>query len=135
MLYAPLHNNYSICTNNTGYSITETSQRPFLSWQTWDLLRVMFFGFKDFCADFLERHPGYTIHPIRLNGSAIESFFSQLKHTTSNQLSSTNYATARAAILTRGSIQGKTCRTDYRKCPLHIRKHPLLKTEYNRKHS
>ena len=93
----------------------------------------MYYGFKEFCADFLVRHPGYSIYPIRLNGSAIESFFSQLKHATSNQLSSTNYATARAAILTRGSIQDKAHRDNYRRCPLHIRQHPLLKSEYNRK--
>ena len=117
----------------TGYCITETACRPFLSWQTWDLLRVMYYGFREFCTDFLNRHPGYTIYPIRLNGSAIESFFSQLKHATSNQLSSSNYATARAAILTRGSIQDKARHHDYRNCPLHIRKHPLLKTDYGKK--
>ena len=73
----------------TGYSITKTADRPFLSWQTWDLLHVMYYGFKQFCVDFLDHHPGYTVYPIRLNGSAIESFFSQLHR--SNQLSSTNY--------------------------------------------
>ena len=93
----------------------------------------MYYGFKDFCLDFLNRHPGYTIYPIRLNGSAIESFFSQLKHATSNLLSSTNYATARAAILTRGSVRDKAHRDDYRNCPLHIRKHDLLKSKYNKK--
>ncbi len=63
-----------------GYSITETASRPFLSWQTWDLLRVMVYGFRGFCEDFLRRNPGYTIYPVRLNGSAIETFFSQLKY-------------------------------------------------------
>ena len=41
------------CLYNPGYSITQISHRPFLSWQTWDLLRVMYYGFKDFCVDFL----------------------------------------------------------------------------------
>ena len=36
----------------TGYSITQTNERPFLSWQTWDLLRIMYYGFKDFAATF-----------------------------------------------------------------------------------
>ena len=116
-----------------GYSITETTQRPFLAWQTWDLLRIMYYGFRDFSESFLARHPGYTIFPIRLNGSAIETFFSQLKHTTSGQLSSANYSAARAAILTRGSVTQKKKSDTYRSSQLHIRSHPLQKTKYSRK--
>ena len=94
----------------------------------------MYYGFKGFCKAFLAKHPGYTVYPIRLNGSAIETFFSQLKYTTSGQLSSTNYATARAAILTRGSVAHKKRRPDtYRSTQLYIRKHPLKKTQYHRK--
>ena len=116
-----------------GYTITTTTGRPFLSWHTWDLLRVMYYGFRGFCEEFLRKHPGYTIYPIRFNGSAIESFFSQLKYTTSGHLSGTNYATARAAVLTRGSVKGKGKKTDYRKVPLYIRKHNLAKKHYHRK--
>lgn len=82
----------------------------------------MYYGFRGFCEEFLQKHPGYTIYPIRFNGSAVESFFSQLKYTTSGHLSWTNYATARAAILTRGSVKGKRKNTDYRKVPLYIKK-------------
>ena len=64
---------------------------------------------KGFCEDFLTCHPGYT---IRLSGSAIESF---LKHNTSGHLSGVNYAPARAAILTRGSVQGRKRNVDYRR--------------------
>ena len=92
---------------HVGYSITTTTRRPFLSWQTWDLLRVMYHGFRGFCSEYLQKHPGYTIHPIRFNGSAVETFFSQLKFTTSGHLSGTNYATARSSVLTRGSVKGK----------------------------
>ncbi len=115
----------------TGYEVTSTSERPFVSWQTWDLLKIMVYGFSGFCKNFLERHPGYTIYPIRLNGSAIETFFSQLKHVTSGHLSSVNYATARAAVLTRGSIKGRV-RGEYRNAPLAIRQHPLQRTRYSR---
>lgn len=117
----------------SGYTVTTTTGRPFLSWQTWDLLRVMYYGFHGFCEEFLQKHPGYTIYPIRFNGSAIESFFSQLKYTTSGHLSGTNYATARAAVLTCGSVKGKRKNTDYRKVPLYIRKHNLAKKHYHRK--
>lgn len=116
-----------------GYTITTTSKRLFLSWQTWDLLRVMYYGFRNFCEEFLNKHPGYTIYPIRFNGSAIETFFSQLKFATSGHLSATNYATARAAVLTRGSVKGKHKHTDYRHIPLHIRKHNLTKKQYKHK--
>ena len=112
-----------------GYTITKTSSRPFLSWQTWDLLRLMYYGFKGFCEDFLTRNPGYVIFPIRLNGSAIKSFFSRLKHTTSGHLSGDNYANARASVLTRGSTEAKHSH-DYRDVPLCIRKHSLQKTKY-----
>lgn len=33
----------------TGYTITMTSKRLFLAWQTWDLLRIMYYGFTGFC--------------------------------------------------------------------------------------
>lgn len=79
------------------------------------------------CEDFTTTNPGYSIYPIRVNGSAVETFFSQIKHTTSGNLSSTNYATARAAVITKGSIHGKMRRHhgDYRNVPLYIREHAL----------
>lgn len=121
-----------ICSHSTGYSITEQTGKRFLSWQTWDLMRLMFYGFKNFCADFTTAHPGYTIYPVRLNGSAVETFFSQVKHATSGHLSSVNYASARAAVLTRGSIHGKQRRHrgDYRDAPLFIRQHALKRRPY-----
>ena len=116
-----------------GYTIATTTRRPFLSWQTWDLLRVMYYGFQGFCAEFLQKHPGYTIYPIHFNGSATETFFSQLKFATSGHLSGTNYATARSSVLTRGSAKGKRKCTDYRKVPLYRRQHNLAKKLYQRK--
>ena len=53
---------------------------------------------------FTSKYPDYA---VRLNGSAVETLFSQLKHATSGQLSGANYSTARAAILTRGSVSAK----------------------------
>ena len=89
----------------TGYKITTTSEKEFLSWQTRDLLRLMYYGFKNLCADFVSAHPGYTVYPVRLNGSAVETFFSQVKHATSGQLSSINYATARQAEVSPWRLQ------------------------------
>ena len=80
-----------------GYRITEQSGKQFLAWQTWDLMWLMFYGFKNFGKEFIAIHPGYTIYPVRLNWNAVETFFSQVKHATSGHLSAVNYASARAA--------------------------------------
>ena len=111
----------------SGYKITDQTGKLFLSWQTWDLLKLMFYDFKSLCDDFTTTNPGYSIYPIRVNGSVVETLFSQIKHTTSGNLSSSNYATARAAIITKGSIHGKIRRHhgDYRNVSLYIREHAL----------
>ncbi len=115
---------------HAGYDFTntgaETTKRMFLAWQTWDLLRLMCYGFTGFTSEFLQKHPGYTIYPIRLNGSAVETVFSQLKYATGGNLMSTNYASARSSILLRGSVSGKS-KDDYRNAPLFVRKHSLKK--------
>ena len=102
-------------------------------WQTWDLLRLMYYGFKNLCADFTSAHPGYTIYPVCLNGGAVETFFSQVKHATSGQLSLLNYAIVRGAVITRGSVHDKLRhhRGDYRNAPLFIWKHDLKRKPYN----
>ena len=53
-------------------------------------LGLLYYGFKNLCADFTSAHPGYTIYLVRLNGSAIETFFSQVKHATTGQLVRSN---------------------------------------------
>lgn len=106
-----------------GYKITEQTDKLFLSWQTWDLMKLMYYGFKGMVEDFTTAHPGYTVHPVRVNGSAVETFFSQVKFLTSGHLSATNYGVARASVITKGSIHGKIRRHrgDYRNVPLFIR--------------
>ena len=46
----------------------------------------MWFGFKGLTRELLSDHPGYYINPRRLNGSAVETLFGQLKHTTGRNL-------------------------------------------------
>ena len=48
--------------------------------QTYDLLRLCVYSFQHFCEYYLARHPGYYVTPLKLNGSAIESLFSQIKY-------------------------------------------------------
>ena len=86
--------------------------------QTWDLLRITVYGFKGLIEDFSADHPGYYINPRWLNGSAIKTLFAQLKHTTGGHLSATNYATAKATLLTKSQAKG---RDEYRSAELYLR--------------
>ena len=115
---------------DTSFSATSTKQTSFLSWQTWDLLRIMTFGFVGFCEDYVARHPGYYIAPVRVSGSAVETLFSQLKHAAGGRLSAVNYPTARATLSTQRSLHpvhasGKDYRDavlDYESVPLRRKK-------------
>ena len=112
-----------LLSQQEGYNPGDSQQKLFLAWQTWDLLRIMVFGFSKFCDDFFEKYDGkFFIIPKRLNGSAIETLFSQFKHLTGGKLSSTNYATARAAYLMKVDIHGRhSGETDYRNVDLYLR--------------
>lgn len=113
---------YCIICLYIGCSITQTTGRKFLSWKRWDLMKLMYWGFKDFITLFLKNHEGYVIYPVRLNGSAIETVFSQLKGITHGHLSARNYSSAVATLVTRGSIQNRKKRIQYRNAPLYFRK-------------
>ena len=105
---------------------TATQQKKFLSWQTWDLLRIVRFGLVSFCEDFLSRHPGHYIVPVRVSGSAVETLFAQMKHASGGRLSATNYMTSRASVLTQRSVH--TCHSsgkDYRDAALDLSDMPL----------
>lgn len=68
--------------------------------QTWDLLRLMVYGFLDFCTWFITAYPDYFVSPLRINGSAIESIFSVLKFTAGGNLSASNYGSFRGRVIT-----------------------------------
>ena len=100
----------------------------FIPLQTWDLLRLMFQGFIGLCEHFLAEHPGYFITPVRINGSAIESYFSQLKYAARGQLSAINYETAQAAVETSKAASTKRPHeADYRDARVDI--HPAQLTK------
>ncbi len=110
-----------------GYNAKDSKQKCFLSWQTWDLQRMLVYGFKELCADFINKYGDtFYLTPKRLNGSAIETLFSQFKDSAGGTLSSSNYATARASYLMRVSIHGKHHgEADYRNVPLYLRQMDL----------
>ena len=125
-----IRNGFKFFTNwydaleNPNFHPVSSTERRFLAWQTMDLLRVMVFGFLLFCEDFFRRHPGYYLVPLKWNGSAVETLFSNLKRIAGGKLDSTNYATAREAYLaqrdTHGHRASKAAR-GYRDVPLYTR--------------
>lgn len=85
----------------------------------------MWFGFKGLVYDFISSNPGYHINPRRVNGSAVETIFGQLKHTTGGNLTAANYETAKATLLTKTeSSKGKDT---YRSQTLYLQKSDLMK--------
>ena len=110
---------------------TNSLERRFLAWQTWDLLRICLYGFRAFCDDFLTRHGDmYYVTPLKWNGSAVETLFSQFKSITGGKLDSTNYATARKMFLARRDALGhrpSAAVAGYRNVPLYVAQTPLAR--------
>ena len=69
----------------------------------------------------LELHPGFFVSPLRANGSAIETIFSQLKHGSRGTLTAVSYGPARAQLLTRRTVHGPHTRDEYRDAPVYIK--------------
>ena len=103
--------------------------KHFLS-QPWDLLRVIYSGFIGLCTSFLAEDPNFNI-PVGVNGSALESYFSQLKFSAGGQLSSYNYAIAQASVETTKAAAIKRPReTNYCDAGLDIHPVQLKKQKY-----
>ena len=98
----------------------------------WDLLRIDVQGFTEFCHDFLSRHDGYFVSPLRLSGSAIESIFGQFKYNAGGKLDAANYRIARAAFLTKQASEGHHSGKGYRDMPLYVQSVPLEKKKYRK---
>ena len=85
---------------------------------------MMFHGFVGLCSYFLSKHSqnGYYTVPVRVNGSAIESYFSRLKFSAHGQLSAINYPTAQAAVQMAKSVSiGRPQEVDYREAKIDIK--------------
>lgn len=112
------------------FSSTKSTQRLFLSWQTWDLLRIDVFGFKALCNDFIKQFPGYFISPLRISGSAVESLFSQFKYSASGKLDAANYQTAQASFLVRQAVQDHHSGIGYRDDSLNVHSEAPRRKQY-----
>ena len=89
--------------------------------QTWDLLRLMYYGFKGLCRTFTGQHDQQYVVPVRINGSAIESLFSRFKYDAGGNLSATNYESAISRFLTADAVsEAKKEESTYRKDKLSV---------------
>jgi len=43
------------------YDAVDNQSKQFLARQTWDLLQIMWYGFKEFATDLTTRHPGFYV--------------------------------------------------------------------------
>ena len=93
--------------------------------QTWDLMRLSYYGFIGFSKQFIAEHPGYYVTPLRVNGSAIETLFSQLKQGSGGTLTASSYSSARSKLLTKRAVHGPHVKDSYRDAPLYIRETEL----------
>ena len=96
----------------------------FLS-QTWDLLRIVVYGFLAFCEWFFTNvspDGKYFISPLRINGSALESIFSVLKHTSGGNLSALNYGPSLGRFIYRKGqvVVNQNSETGYRDITLNL---------------
>ena len=77
----------------------------------------------------MERHPQpYFITPLKWNGSAVETLFSQFKSITNGKLDGTNYAVARKMFLARRDVLGhkpSAAVAGYRNVPLYVTQTPV----------
>ena len=97
-------------------------------------MRLCWYGFKGYSEEFFNVHPNYYILPLRANGSAIETVFSQLKHSSRGILTGVTYGSARAQLITKRTIHGPHVKEQYRNAPLYIQESelPLLKKPRNK---
>ena len=89
--------------------------------QTWDLMRLLYFGFTGFCADFTATYgPDHYVVPVRINGSAIESLFGRFKFDAGGNLSAINYEAALSCVMTADAI-ARTYTDSYRNSELNVK--------------
>lgn len=82
-------------------------------WQTWDLLSILINRTKSLVADFTTRNTEYFLVLSRINGSVVESLFSQLKYSVGGKLTSINYANARASVIVKSDCHADNSNNAY----------------------
>lgn len=91
-------------------------EKRFLGWQTFDLLRLSLCGLKTLCNNYFSatNDNDHYIIPFRVNGSAIESVFGQVRQKTQGKATSLSYAPALKKLQVEGNLKPfkKRCKND-----------------------
>lgn len=83
-----------------------------------------------FCREYLQQHPDYYLVPLKLNGSAVETLFSQFKYNAGGKLTSLNFATAKRSVMLKRNIHGHhSAAHGYRDVPLYTHQVPLVRNK------
>ena len=101
---------YNNLSKGDNFHATSTTERKFLSWQTFDLLRIAVHGFLNFIETFLPEHPEDYVLPLKVNCSAVATLFSQsqFKYEGTGKITSMNYSIARKSVLLKHDIHVST---------------------------
>eukprot|EP00733_Pompholyxophrys_punicea_P000252 Pompholyxophrys_punicea_v1_NODE_53_length_4254_cov_18.877590.p1 type:complete len:841 gc:universal NODE_53_length_4254_cov_18.877590:1608-4130(+) len=105
-------------------------QTGFLHWQTWDELRITYYAFLGFCTQFFSLYPKYFISPVRLNGSAVETIFGQLKNLkgSSSKLSAAVYGFSLAMRDTKVYVAGDHTNDAYHNADIKTEQQDIYRT-------
>eukprot|EP00112_Aurelia_sp_Birch-Aquarium-sp1_P024791 Seg7991.1 transcript_id=Seg7991.1/GoldUCD/mRNA.D3Y31 product="hypothetical protein" protein_id=Seg7991.1/GoldUCD/D3Y31 len=104
------------------FNPTSTEERRFISWQTWDLLRVTVFGFIGLTRNFLMQNQHYYVLPLKINGSAAETLF----HNSNLRLITNSHQLTIHSSMKKDLHGTSSAAHGYRDTPLYLKK-KLLK--------
>ena len=91
------------------------------------------YGFQAFCSYFISQYPGYFIVPVRINGSSVETLFSQYKYSAGGKLDSANYENVHAANLVKRVVSNHHSGKNYRDEDMNIAELPLPHKQYGKR--
>ena len=109
------------------FHLTNSLERRFLAWETWDLLRICIYWFRVFCIA-IDSH----ITSLQWSGMAVQwkPFFFSLKWQQKGTPDSTNYATTHQMFLAHRDALGRrpsAAAAGYRSVPLYVSQTPLAR--------
>lgn len=88
---------------------------------------LMYMVLSPFAQVFLQNTLGILLHHLWISGSAVETFFSQYKHSAGGKLDAANYSSARAANLIKQIVATHHSGKDYKDKELSTPVLPLQK--------
>lgn len=115
---------YEKLWSTTDFCPSSPREKRFLGWQTFDLLRLSLYGFQTLCDNYFSatNNKNHYIIPFRVNGSAIETVFGQVRQKTHGKVTSLSYPPALKKLQIEGNLKPfkKRCTEEYRNTELFL---------------